>query len=123
MSRVSRVPMVTMVTPRGTLVHRARPPSQNRIVAIATGHAKPRTVEEAKLVLAYMAEQKRIRDQKELEAKRAMLAFERGTGTTAAVKQAFRSLPTTSAKARVEAERRARAKIGAGLRRLRRFRF
>jgi len=123
MSRVGRVSVPSMTTPGGVPVHRARPPTQDRIVAIAKGQAKPRTVEEAKLVLAYMAEQRRIRNQKELEAKRAMLAFERGTGTTARVKRAFKELPSTSARARVEAERRARAKIGAGLRRLRGFRF
>lgn len=115
--------MPSMTTPGGVPVHRTRPPTQNRIVMIAKGHAKPRTVEEARMVLMYMEEQRRIRNQKEVEAKRAMLAFERGTGTTAAVKRAFRELPSASAKARVEVERRARAKIGAGLRRLRGFRL
>src|SRR3990172_4762248 len=58
-------------------------PTQKRVVSIAKGNAKPRTVEEARLVLVYMEEQRKVRQAKELEAKKAFLCFDRGTGTTA----------------------------------------
>ena len=118
MGRVGTVRM-----PQNMASTRRAMPTQKRVVSIAKGNAKPRTVEEARLVLVYMEEQRKIRQAKELEAKKALLAFERGTGTTARVKQALRSLPTTSASARVEAERRARQKIGSAIRRLRGFRL
>lgn len=93
------------------------------IVAIAKGKATPKTVAEARAVILYMDELRKERLKKELETKKALLAFERGTGTTARIKQSFKNLPTTSRIASVEAERKARRKIGLAIQRGLRFRF
>lgn len=93
------------------------------IVAIAKGKASPKTVAEARAVILYMDELRAERLKKELETKRALLAYERGTGTTAGIKRAFKNLPTTSRLASVEAERKARRKIGLAIQRGLRFRF
>lgn len=99
------------------------PVVSQHIVNIAKGKAKPRTVEEARAALMYMEGERKIRLAKELEAKKALLAFEKGTGTTAGLKRTFKELPQSSTRARVEIERKARRQVGLALHRLRGFRF
>ena len=89
---------------------------EERLKLVAERKVAPRDMKEAKDAIAYLDAQAKAKSQARLEAARAKLALERGTGTIAHVRRSLEGLGDTASRARIELERRARKAVGGTVR-------